>query len=117
MDGWISMHDLKKLRQIKNPLKCEICDKEFKNSNSLKYHFNITHNLEKEYQCNICQKVFHIKKILDTHVKIVHENKKNHNCNSCGNQNSVLMFTLTVPENYKREEPDKPTDGKVDSEG
>jgi transcription elongation factor Elf1 len=39
------------------------------------------------------------------------------NCNSCGNQNSVLMFTLTVPENYKREEPDKPTDGKVDSEG
>ena len=52
-------------------------------------------------------------------VKVIDETEKvsTVNCNSCGNQNSVLMFTLTVPENYKREEPDKPTDGKVDSEG
>ena len=52
-------------------------------------------------------------------VKVIDENEKvsTVNCNSCDNNNSVLMFTLTVPENYKREEPDKPTDGKVDSEG
>ena len=47
-DDWISMHDLKKLRQIKNPLKCEICDKEFKTNNGLKNHFNRIHNLEKD---------------------------------------------------------------------
>jgi len=40
------------------PLKCEICDKEYKNNRGLKNHFNIIHNLEKEHQCNICQKFF-----------------------------------------------------------
>ena len=46
------MENLKKLGQNQTPLKkCEICDKEFKNTKGLNYHFNITHNLEKEYQC------------------------------------------------------------------
>ena len=54
------MSDLKKLEENQIPLKCEICDKEFKSNNGLKYHFNITHNLEKGHQCDICQKVFNI---------------------------------------------------------
>ena len=54
------MNNLKKLGQDQTQLKCEICDKEFNHSNGLKYHFNITHNLDKEYQCDICQKVFNI---------------------------------------------------------
>ena len=78
------MDSLKKLRQDKIPLKCEICDKEFKSSESLKYHFNITHNLEEEHQCNICKKVFIIQKQLTSHVKIVHGNKKHRKCDSCG---------------------------------
>ena len=57
-------------------LKCEICEKEFKKSNSLNYHLNITHKLEKEHQCNICQKIFHLKNQLTTHVKGVHGNKQ-----------------------------------------
>ena len=59
-----------------NPFKCEICEKEFKKSKGLKYHFNISHNLKQQHQCNICQKVFNIQSQLNSHVKIVHGNKK-----------------------------------------
>ena len=54
------MSNLQKLRQNQILLKCEICDKEFKNNKSLKYHVNIIHNLVKDFQCNICQKNFHM---------------------------------------------------------
>ena len=70
-------------------VKCEICDKEFKSHNGLKHHFNITHNLEKQYQCNICQKNFLVKSQLTSHVKIVHQNKKHHKCDSCGKAYSL----------------------------
>jgi len=52
-------------------------------------------------------------------VKVIDENEKvsTVSCNSCDNDNSMLMFTLTVPENYKYEEKEKPTDGEVDSKG
>ena len=85
------MADLKKLRpqnQIshdENPkilYKCEICDKEFKTYNGLKYHFNITHKLEKILQCNICQKNFNTQSQLTWHTKFVHEDQKNHKCDS-----------------------------------
>ena len=36
-------------------------------------------------------------------------------CNSCGNSNTVLMVTITVPENYVQEEKKESTDGQVDS--
>ena len=79
------MSDFKRLRQNKIPLKCEICEKEFKNSSGLKTHFNITHDLKKkEYQCNICQKVFNFQEGLTRHMKMLHENKKHHKCDSCG---------------------------------
>ena len=55
-------------------------------------HFNITHNLEKEYAYNICRKVFNIQSKLTLHVKIVHEKKKNYKCNSCGK--SKVVFVL-----------------------
>ena len=63
-------------------LKCEICDKEFKNNNGLRSHFNIVHNLVEEQQCNICQKVYKFQSQLTLHVKIFHENKNIHKCNS-----------------------------------
>ena len=47
------MATLNKRQQTKNPLKCEICAKEFKSNKSTKNHFNIIHKLMKENQCNI----------------------------------------------------------------
>ena len=52
------MENLMEVGQNHISLKCEICDKEFKNNRGLKYHFNMVHNLGKECQCNICQKIF-----------------------------------------------------------
>ena len=70
-------------QQQQNPLKCEICDKEFKSNNGLKTHLNLVHKLMKEHQCNICQAVFKVQRQLNSHVKIAHENKKYHKCDSC----------------------------------
>ena len=47
------MDNQKKLGKNQIQFKCEICDNEFKNKNTLKKHFNNTHNnLEKEHKCN-----------------------------------------------------------------
>ena len=79
-----AMDNLKKLRKHQISLsKCEICEKEFKNNNGLKCHFNFVHSLEKEYQCNICQNAYKLQSQLTFHVTSVHENKKYHKCDSC----------------------------------
>ena len=78
------MENLIEVGQNQIPLKCEICDKEFKSKSGLKYHFNITHNFEKKHQCNICQKDFNISSQLMLHLKSVHTNKKDFKCDSCG---------------------------------
>ena len=46
-------------------------------------------------------------------VKVIDSNEKvtTVSCNSCGNQNSVLMFTITVPVHYKRGEGETPSAG------
>ena len=71
------MADLNESRQQqKNPLKCEICDKDFKSNSGTKNHFNLVHKLMQEHHCNICQSVFKLQRQLTSHVKIAHENKK-----------------------------------------
>ena len=40
------MDNSKKNEQNQIPIKCEICDKEFKKNYGLKRHFNTTHNLK-----------------------------------------------------------------------
>ena len=74
----LTMNNLKKFDENQILFKCEICDKEFKNSNGLKRHFKFVHRLEKEYQCNICQNVYKLKDQLTLHVRSVHDNKKYH---------------------------------------
>lgn len=64
--------------------------------------------------CSSCDKLN-----MEDVVKVVDPDEKisTVSCNSCGNKNSVLMFTLTVPENYTREEKKDSKDGQVDSSG
>ena len=77
------MTTLNKSRQ--NPLKYEICEKEFKSSKGLKNLFNIVHQLMEEHQCNIFQKGFKLQAgHLKTHINSVHNIKKDHKCDSCG---------------------------------
>ena len=64
--------------------KCDICDQEFKNKNSIRGHFNRIHNQKQEYICAICQKSgFRNQSKLASHIKVIHENKKYHKCDSC----------------------------------
>ena len=64
--------------------------------------------------CSICDKLN-----MEDVVKIVNPDEKvsTVSCNSCGNQNSVLMFTVSVPENYKRKEKKDSNDGQMDTPG
>ena len=64
--------------------------------------------------CSICDKLN-----MEDVVKIVNPDEKVSTviCNSCGNQNSVLMFTVSVPENYKRDEKKDNKDGQMGSSG
>ena len=62
--------------------------------------------------CSVCDKLN-----MEDVVIVVNSDEKisTFNCKYCGNKNSVLMFTLTIPENYKREEKKDSKDGQVDS--
>ena len=82
----------KNRQQQQNPLKCEICEKEFKGKNGSKKHFNFVHKLMEEHQCNICQKAFKLKSQLTSHMKIAHENKKYHICDSC--KKNIFFHTI-----------------------
>ena len=74
-------------KQQKNPLKCEICEEEFKSNNGFKKHFNIAHNSvysgDKNHRCDICGNAFTQAGSLKTHINAVHNGKKDHQCNSC----------------------------------
>ena len=62
-------------QQIQVLLKCEICDKEYKNRNGLRVHFVKFHEEQKgDHQCNVCDLKFSQQSQLISHTKIVHEN-------------------------------------------
>ena len=86
MDNWITMHNLKILRGQQSKIhlkekdkiyKCETCDKEFKNNNGLKKHFNTVHEGLKNYKCYFCESFFGTPHRLKCHMKRVHEEEKN----------------------------------------
>ena len=92
------MSDLKKLGEKQIPLKCEICDKEFKNKNGLRVHFKNAHNFLREHQCNVCQKVFQMRSQLSLHLKIVHDFVTEHHCNIC---QKVFQFNSILNSHMK----------------
>ena len=61
---------------------CDICDKDFKNKNGLKTHYNIKHDIGalQPKACDICDK--NLIGSLTRQIKAVHE-KKIHKYDSC----------------------------------
>ena len=94
----------KSRRQNQIIFKCEICDKEFKSNNGLRYHFNSTHktfhlqsqltahvkifhgNKMKCLKCDSCGKSFSQAQSLKNHINSVHNGQKDHKCDSCGKE-------------------------------
>ena len=56
--------------------KCDLCDKVFTNSRSLKTHRLSVHFQEKKYQCDDCDKRFGLSSDLKKHRQTVHYQEK-----------------------------------------
>ena len=90
MDGWITLHDLKRQKKQvtlreKDELsyKCEICENSFSTNQLKEQHKIVVHGREKNYERNVSSKTFDQEQELtiltETNPKI-----KNHHCKFCG---------------------------------
>jgi len=61
------------------PFRCEVCDKTFSGSSSLKGHMQ-THTEDKTFCCNFCGKMFNISSYLRRHM-LVHTRETPYSCN------------------------------------
>ena len=60
---------------------CDVCEKHFTQSSSLKAHMLI-HTNEKPYECDVCEKRFRQSQHLKSHVRI-HTNERPYECDVC----------------------------------
>ena len=71
-------------KNIKNNLKCEICEKGFSSKKNKRRHLNIVHTEEKRFACNVCSKTYGTKGDLILHIGIHDQDReKNYNFDSC----------------------------------
>lgn len=62
--------------------RCQVCDKVFNNSISLKQHM-IVHSTKKPFQCKVCAKSFKRSSTLSTHM-LIHSDTRPFECQFCG---------------------------------
>ncbi|KAJ8667851.1 hypothetical protein QAD02_009514, partial [Eretmocerus hayati] len=72
---------IRKLHPGVHPYQCDLCDKDFSNSNNLNYHMRI-HSGEKPYLCKICSKSFRASSDLRKHT-FIHCNTRPYTCKTC----------------------------------
>ena len=70
--------------------KCQICEKVFRNKQTLQKHTKNIHEKMEVLKCNICNISFQNKYGLLSHTKTFHEQKKN-DCRSCGKSFSTTQ--------------------------
>lgn len=64
-------------------LKCNYCEKSFKEKRHLKNHIELVHEKSKRTQCNQCGFYSTCSGSLNKHIKAVHLKIKNYKCNEC----------------------------------
>ena len=60
---------------VKQPVTCNLCDKEFRDNYNLKVHQESQH-FNVKYPCHICGHLATRKQYLDNHLKTMHEKKE-----------------------------------------
>ena len=74
---------------------CQICEKCFSSSDSLKNHVSQVHGGRPLLSCSMCEKKFKTKSGLKDHIDGVHSKKKPFPCNDCG-QSFLRKSRLTA---------------------
>lgn len=75
-------NDRKTKALAKQLYRCDVCDKVFNNSISLKQHM-IVHSSKKPFQCKTCGKSFKRSSTLSTHM-LIHSDTRPFECHFCG---------------------------------
>lgn len=82
-DYWTKVdHMVKKHNQPRVMLKCQACERSFKNKRALTRHVNKDHLLERRHVCSVCDMRFYLKHRLKDHM-LVHSGEKKFQCNVC----------------------------------
>ena len=70
-------------RSDKNEIRCEVCNKPFKNMKNQEYHVQSIHLNIKRYKCDTCPYQSYSHHNLKSHKKRVHLNLKRYECQEC----------------------------------
>ena len=73
------------------PLKCTICEKEFRMKQSLKAHVKTQHTKDNIYNCELCGKTFNYGRGLLKHLSRYHGNETGFKCGECNDVFSTEM--------------------------
>ena len=110
---------------MNNTKSCNICEKTYFDSSTLKKHINTVHNKQKDRKCDSCGKAFTNNSLLNVHIKRVHREKnkikrvhednkseKNLCCDKCGavfssisNRNRHIKNNHSCIKNYNEQIP------------
>lgn len=84
----LSIHIKFKHEKVRPSYRCSVCDKEFKDAQSLRCHERVHLTLEQRQlvECKICSKKLANKYSLNQHIKSVHQRQKTLICHLCTKQ-------------------------------
>ena len=72
-----------KTHSINEKVKCEACEKIFKNYSGLSVHEKRVHGSKHKLKCNVCDKTYFTVNVLKLHVLRAHDKKKTITCEVC----------------------------------
>ena len=75
--------------------KCDLCDKDFSQSHTLKRHIDSVHEGLKNHKYDFCDKNIRQSQTLKKHITTVHEKLKNHKCDKC---NKAFIWSTWSPQ-------------------